>query len=386
MRYTQLDSLRGLAACAVVLCHAGNILPGVYDRPHELWWLTMTPLALLRAGYAAVIFFFVLSGFVLALPFLKGPVAYPGFVARRICRIWIPYATAMIIAVCCAIWFYPNPVPELSSWANRPLGPPNAELMLDHLLLVGTFPNGMYNPVIWSLVHEMRISLVFPLLVLVLRLGAWWRVLGAAATLSVASLIVERLPIWSGPTDVPMTVHYAGLFVLGMLLAREMPKLQALYAGLSFRTKAWLWLLALICYGHQAWIFPYSRFQHIPFYRDGLIAVGVTLFIIFALSPSRFSAWLERKPLVFLGKVSYSIYLYHAIILLSLVHSFFGKIPLGLLWIATGLLTFAIAALAYHLIEVPSIWLGRFFRLHRKLPSTQPVIVPVSVGNLSDAG
>jgi len=385
VRYTQLDSLRGLAACAVVLCHAGNVLPGVYDRPSEMWWLTMTPLSMLRAGHAAVIFFFVLSGFVLALPFLNGPIPYPAFVARRVCRIWIPYATAMVVAVCCAMWLYPNPVPALSAWANSPLGAPSTELMLDHLLLVGVFPNGTYNPVIWSLVHEMRISLVFPLLILVLRLGPWWRVLGAAVMLSIASLAVERLPIWSGPTDVPITLHYAGLFALGMLLARDMPQLRAFYARLSFRSKTCLWLLALVCYGHQAWIFPYSRFQHIPLYRDGLVAVGVTLFIIFALSPSRFSAWLERKPLVFLGKVSYSMYLYHAIILLSLVHTFFGKIPLGLLWIATGLLTLGVAALAYHVIEVPSIWLGKFFRFHRKLPTTQPVILTAGVGNISDA-
>jgi peptidoglycan/LPS O-acetylase OafA/YrhL len=69
MRYTQLDSLRGLAACTVVFCHATNVLPAVYDDPGRAWWLTETPLGLLRAGSAAVDFFFVLSGFVLALPF-----------------------------------------------------------------------------------------------------------------------------------------------------------------------------------------------------------------------------------------------------------------------------------------------------------------------------
>ena len=52
MRYVQLDSLRGLAACSVVLCHATNVLPGVYDNPDRLWWLTETPLALLRDGHA----------------------------------------------------------------------------------------------------------------------------------------------------------------------------------------------------------------------------------------------------------------------------------------------------------------------------------------------
>ena len=122
MRLQQLDSLRGLAACSVVLCHATNVLPAVYDDPRRLWWLTETPLALLRAGHAAVVFFFVLSGYVLVLPFLKGPVSYPSFVVRRLCRIWIPYVTAMIAAVGCAMWFHPSPVSGLSHWANRPIG------------------------------------------------------------------------------------------------------------------------------------------------------------------------------------------------------------------------------------------------------------------------
>lgn len=378
MRLTQLDSLRGLAACTVVLCHATNMLPVIYNDPARVWWLTETPLSLLVAGHAAVVFFFVLSGYVLALPFLKGPVSYPAFVFRRVCRIWIPYVAAMIVAVACAVWFHPMPVAGLSPWANQPVGFPGPRLILDHLLLVGTFANGTYDPVVWSLVYEMRVSLIFPLLVLLLRLGSWWRVLGVAAGLSAAELVVERLPFWSGSEDLPMTLHYAGLFVLGMWLARDMPKLQALYARFSSRTKALLWFLALACYTHQAWLLPHSRLQHIPLYRDGLTAAGVSLFIIFALSASRFSAWLETRPLVFLGNISYSVYLYHAVILLSLVHLFYGKVPLGALWLATGLLTLGVAALSYHLIEVPSIRLGKVVRLERKLPAAPPVELPVA--------
>jgi peptidoglycan/LPS O-acetylase OafA/YrhL len=211
-----------------------------------------------------------------------------------------------------------------------------------------------------------------------LRLGSWWRVLGAAAALSVAELAVERLPFWSGAEDLPMTLHYAGFFVLGMLLARDMPKLQAFYARFSSRTKALLWALALACYTHQAWLLPHSRLQHIPLYRDGLTAVGVSLFIVFALSASRFSAWLGSRPLVFLGKTSYSVYLYHAVILLSLVHLFYGTVPLGLLWLGTGLLTLGVATLSYHLIEVPSIRLGKVVRIERELPSAPPVGLPVA--------
>lgn len=368
MRYEQLDSLRGLAACTVVFCHATNVLVGVCDDPNRSWWLTETPLSLLVAGPSAVIFFFVLSGYVLALPFIKGPASYSVFVFRRVCRIWIPYVVAMVVAVACAIWFHPTPVSGLSQWANQPLAFPGPRLILDHLLLVGTFANRTYDPVVWSLVYEMRISLVFPLLVLLLRLGPWWRVLGAAMGLSVAELAVERLPFWGGSGDLPMTLHYAGLFVLGMLLARDMPKLQALYSRFSASAKTLLWLLAVACYTHGTWLFPHSRLQHIPLYRDGLTATAVSLFIMFALSTSRFSTWLQSRPLVFLGRISYSVYLYHAIILLSLVHLFYGKVPLGLLWAATAFLTICVATLSYHLVEVPGIQLGKVPRLERRLP------------------
>jgi peptidoglycan/LPS O-acetylase OafA/YrhL len=384
MRYVELDSLRGLAAVSVVVCHATNILPAVYDNPAEMWWLTQTPLGLVRAGHAAVIFFFVLSGFVLTLPFLKGPVPYPSFVARRICRIWIPYAAAMVIAVFCAMSFYPSPVTGLSHWANQPLTFPDAAMIADHLLLIGTFDNGRYNPVVWSLVYEMRISLIFPLLVLLLRLGPGWRVLGAAASLSILSLVIERLA--AATTELSMTLHYAGLFVLGMVLARDMPKIQTYFARFSWRTKTLFWLVALVCYSHQGWIFPFAKLQQVPLYRDGLIAVAVTLVIIFALSPSRFSAWLQKRPFVFLGQVSYSIYLFHAVILLSLVHSLFGRVPLELIWIATGLLTIGVAALVYHAIEVPAIRMGRAFNFERRSPAIQPVTLPAREEQNSRAG
>jgi peptidoglycan/LPS O-acetylase OafA/YrhL len=373
MRLVQLDSLRGLAACIVVFCHATNLLPGVYDNPQRLWWLTGTPLLLLREGKAAVIFFFVLSGYVLALPFLKGPVSYPAFIFRRICRIWIPYVAAMVVAVCCSMWFYRSPVPALSNWANQPIPFPSLQLILDHLLLVGTFANQTYNRVVWSLVYEMRISLIFPILVLLLRLGAWWRVLGAASALSIAELVVERLPFCSASEDLPMTLHYAGLFVLGMLLAREMPKLQAFYSRFSSRTKACLWLLALASFGHETWLLSNSKLQHVPLYRDGLTAVGVSLIIIFALSPSRFSRLLEGRIPVFLGKISYSIYLYHAVILLSLAHVFYPRVPLSMVWLGAVVLTVGISWLSYQVIELPSIRLGKCVDLERKL-SAAPII------------
>lgn len=61
-RFNEFDSLRGLAAVSVVLCH---LLPlGNYTLINTL---DKTPFHLLWAGHEAVILFFILSGFVLSL-------------------------------------------------------------------------------------------------------------------------------------------------------------------------------------------------------------------------------------------------------------------------------------------------------------------------------
>ena len=94
-RLHELDSLRGLAALSVVACHCLKVRSGV-GFGWLLWLLDHTPLGIVRASHEAVIFFFVLSGFVLALPFLSGPVRYRAFLAKRVCRIYLPYYAALV--------------------------------------------------------------------------------------------------------------------------------------------------------------------------------------------------------------------------------------------------------------------------------------------------
>ncbi len=99
-----LDDLRGLAALVVLLSHCLLTLPQpdtlgspLHLAPWELLrtWEIYSPLRLLTAGNGTVMIFFVLSGFVLSLPFIaQGRAEYPPYVATRFCRIY-PKHTAI---------------------------------------------------------------------------------------------------------------------------------------------------------------------------------------------------------------------------------------------------------------------------------------------------
>src|SRR5690606_33375733 len=93
-RLEELDSLRGLAALVVLSQH---VLFTIVEPPPIIDY---TPLHLLWAGHEAVIFFFVLSGFVLALPFVDGrPFDYGPYAIKRVFRIWLPYVVATAAAL-----------------------------------------------------------------------------------------------------------------------------------------------------------------------------------------------------------------------------------------------------------------------------------------------
>ena len=111
-RIEALDSVRGIAAVIVVIHHCFLVQP-VYSNFFFSHYKTNaggvissiflhSPLRIVWAGYEAVTLFYVLSGLVLALPWIEGrPVEYRTFAIRRMCRLYIPYAVAIAIR-CCA--------------------------------------------------------------------------------------------------------------------------------------------------------------------------------------------------------------------------------------------------------------------------------------------
>src|SRR5579883_2797681 len=159
-RYNELDSLRGLAAATVVFGHLEALVFGAPAIPGSGWdhWrhlleaVNRTPLTVLMGGGAAVRFFFVLSGFVLMLPYLRhreNP--YAPYIVKRICRIYLPYLAAVAVAVL-ANWLLAGyPLPGFGGAIRETWSQPvSARVVLQHVLMLGTFPTARFNTVLWS--------------------------------------------------------------------------------------------------------------------------------------------------------------------------------------------------------------------------------------------
>jgi peptidoglycan/LPS O-acetylase OafA/YrhL len=367
-RFEELDSLRGIAAVTVVINHHLNVLPSVYDKTvyqSDQWWLEAlkySPLHIFWAGHEAVVFFFVISGFVLSLPYFKRRMAYAPFIFKRISRIYLPYIVAVCAAVMLSVIFSRGGIAALSSWFNNAWASPvSMKQLLNHLLLIGTFDNGELNPVLWSLVHEMRISIIFPAILYIIMRFEWKAAIGIAFSCSCLSFIssMASYRLTSYNPDFFLTLHYVSMFIIGALLAKHRDALTGAFGRISRMKKLCLLTAAILAYTYKWWFFHNTRLFHISIIDDWAVAAGVCIFIVFALSSKKASALLLSKPLLLCGKVSYSLYLYHAIVLLTAINILFGVLPLWQIWMLSLAATFALSTLMYRLVEVPSIKIGR---------------------------
>ena len=68
---------------------------------------------------------------------------------------------------------------------------------------------------------------------------------------------------------------------------------------------------------------------------------------------------LHWPPIHFLGQISYSLYLWHYVVLLYCVHLLYGKVSLWAILCLIFILSISVSWLSYRFIEVPSMNLGR---------------------------
>lgn len=365
VRLNQLDSLRGLAAFTVMIGHFLVIFKIMEARTYTsdvdlLYLFKYSPLHIFWAAHEAVIFFFLLSGFVLSLPFYRGRVHYGSFLVKRICRIYIPYFFLMVLSVFLKDLFYSGHISALGNTFNNEWKTPyTQENLIQHFLLLGNFDSHAYNSVIWSLVHEMRISIIFPFVMFFIVKFNWKYSVGLAVGLSFLYTKLSNIYPMTYTTDYIYSIHYLSFFIIGAVLAKQRMEIIAFFSGRFKVLKVLLIGIGILFYTYAWWFSPGKENVHTLVFDDWSICIGASIFIILSLSAKFLAKVLSLPPIAFLGKVSYSLYLIHLITLMSAVHFFYGKIPTEFILGGALILSILLSYLSYKFIELPSIKLGK---------------------------
>ena len=313
------------------------------------WWLTYTPLHLVWGGTEAVFLFFVLSGFVLTLPFL-GPRAprWRDYYPRRLARLYVPVWGAMVVALLLGALFPRVARPEQSWWIQAHDFDNGWRLVAhDVVLLRGT--SWLDSP-LWSLQWEVLFSLLLPVyLVVALRFRGRWLLL---AGLLACSVILA-------PNN---SALFLPMFGVGVLMAVRRDLLDE--AAQSLPRWVWPWLvvasLALI---NAKW-FPVPVLGH-----TFLALAGVTVMVFVFYGWRGAKRLTDARPVRWLGTRSFSLYLVHEPIMVSIAMTIRSTNPL--LVLALGLPASLLASAAfYRWIEYPAHLLSKRIRFPR-LPASR---------------
>lgn len=357
-RIDAVTGMRGVASMLVVGFHAVLVF---WLAQLALGWRADAfehPLSagFFGAGWVGVDFFFVLSGFLLATPLLQprpdAPEGYRVFAAKRLLRIAPPYYASFLV------------VYALAGWSGNPAFSFTLESVLVHILYLHNFfvehQFGL-NGVAWTLAVELQFYLLLPILVLPFRRwGAWPALPFAAAALAwdawafdPSDPVRTRFLTFQFPA---FLAHFAfGIAAADLLRRGWRPPAPDVLATIAIVLLVVLPALAL-GYTRQFEALDVTAYHVYLRPAAGLaFAVG----IVCALQEgSRIGRLLAVRPLLWLGELSYSIYLVHlaagGVYLVSGAHwAFSHGLPFFmLLMTATSLL---VAVGLYVAVERPSL-------------------------------
>jgi peptidoglycan/LPS O-acetylase OafA/YrhL len=327
-----IDGLRAVAVTAVILFHLW---------PHAL-----------PGGFTGVDIFFVISGFVVTgsligreFDSLAALARY--FYARRLVRI-MPALLAMLLAgLLAAQLFIPN------AWLSDSLaqtarfaffGLSNIVLATDTDSYFG--PQAAYNPFThtWSLGVEEQFYLFFPFIL-------WWhqrlhsgpRAVRLVAILSACSLVLCAVLSFVA-AKFAFYLVFARFWELGagMLLCLTRERWQAWAAGRRWLAPLGMVLIAGGLAVPEGPLFPFPL---------ALLPVAGTAALLMAIVAGTAPRALSGRPLVTVGLLSYSLYLWHwPVFVLFRWTSGLHTLPLQLL--ALGIAV-ALAVASYWLVERP---------------------------------
>jgi peptidoglycan/LPS O-acetylase OafA/YrhL len=312
-----LTGVRGVAALWVVFAHLVYRAPyGVgFGNYEHFGWLAF----IIRFDFLAVDFFFVLSGCLLYLAYRPlfeqkkaGSSTIDRFYLQRLARI---YPMHLLGLACIGIYqILGIPHPAQSGMEAQLFTHWKASLIVNAVLMHawGIMPSASWNEPAWTVSVMAFVYILFPNFVHFLRfLPDTARANGIAITALILGYALARstIPDLSQTDGTGALLRSFSFFLTGCFSAR----LYALRAGSAWR---WGWVLAALmgigCGAMILWFLAY-RFPVTLFH------FSYPFFMLCLLYARGGASWALSNPLsVFLGRISYSLYMLHYPVLLFL--------------------------------------------------------------------
>jgi peptidoglycan/LPS O-acetylase OafA/YrhL len=346
-----LDGVRAVAVLLVLVSH--SVLFGEFAWLHD---------AGLMGGYAGICLFFVLSGYLITRLLLReedrfGDVSLKDFYLRRAFRLFP--ALWLYLAVVLAVW-------GLGHLPDHPWYSFVSSLFYVRNL-VG---RGDETGHLWSLSLEEQFYLVWPVAFALLARRNGWRL--ALAGVTIALVVAWRCYAWGNHLATTGQLYIRTDFrfdspLLGCALAlleRVRPRLVAAF-NLTARRSDLSLAAAIAAFG--AWTVFQLRFEQVWSIDSTVVALLSVLMIASQLGsrPGWGTRVLSCPPMVFLGKISYGVYLWQGLFM-GQQTGVFAAVR-GFPWNLVG--TFAVALLSYYLLERPLLrYKDRAF--HRRTATT----------------
>jgi peptidoglycan/LPS O-acetylase OafA/YrhL len=321
-RIAGLDVLRGFAAAAVMLHHHGQYYDVLY--PGRI------PLSVdLGPGHFGVELFFIISGFVILMT-IEHKKSVREFAVSRAARLTPAFLAALVMATVIRTL---SPAPLLDT--------PTVPLFLANLTMAPSLfgQTGMDMPY-WTLTYELVFYLAMGLILALgmLRWSEWFGLLAVAASCLFIATLDVRLHHRS---SILLLVYYSNFFLIGICLYR-------IHARMARRI-TWLALvvaIAVTVLGGGERSFDTPGRIYLP------LTLAFTALVWFAIS--RHGKWLAWRPLIFLGQISYPLYLVHVVLGFAVIRWGMAR---G--WatiegvVAAGVVSVVTATLLHYLVERP---------------------------------
>lgn len=345
-RLHHIDALRAIAALLVLWLHVAESYRNLSPQTAASMWVYDSAWSI-NVGRLGVALFFAISGFV--IPFSirpQAPAPVRDFLLRRAFRIFPLYwlSIPLGIVACHLIW------------GGRFTF---ADLLFNLFLLQYAFDHPPAIGLYWTLVVELLFYLACAGLLLVHSIDRYGRIAliaGALIGLHFLSVVLQGMGRFTTfPYLISLWFFHLGIMFWGSLFrAWWEGRLEQPFA------RAAMWILL----GGMTIAYPlYCAFMvHFPFnyYMPYALAIAV-----FAIGTTLVR--ITWRPLVWVGEISYSVYLLHPVVFTSLLWALQRTAPdswwrtrhLGLYVLVTAASTLLLAGWTYRRVELPAIRAGR---------------------------